>query len=134
MVQHFLFSNILIYTILTLLIGTLLSYVVYFFSYRNSMQNINTGDGIYNTIKTMLLVTLSTSFIFFLYFLYAFYVYFLQVNNFYVFTKYSILPKIQNSLVFNFFEFSVDLFGIFLLFLAYFVGVLSLLALDNRLF
>lgn len=134
MVQHLFFSNIIIYSIITLLTGTLSSYVVYFFSYRNSMQSINTNDTIYNSIKIVLLLTLGVSFTIFIQFLYNFYIYFLHISGFNIFNKYGVVPKTSNQLFFNFFDFSVDLFGIFLLFLAYFVGVLSLLALDNRLF
>ena len=51
-----------------------------------------------------------------------------------VFSTYCVLPKTQINNSIDFFEASIDIFGIFLLFLAYFVGILSLLALDNRLF
>lgn len=134
MVQHTLFSNILIYTIFILIFGVILSYIIYFLSYKNQMQNIIAYDNFYNLIKLLLLLTLSTSFVFFIFFLYFFYIFFNFVNNYNIFNNYLLLPTAQlnNSIVF--FEVSVDIFGIFLLFLAYFVGILSLLALDNRLF
>ena len=134
MVQHFFFSNILVYNILILIFGTLVAYVFYFFSYRNAMQNNTKHDVIYNTIKVILLLSLGLSFVFYVCFIYLFYVYFSQTNGFNIFSKFELVPKIHSNFYFYFFEFSVDVFGIFLLFLAYFVGILSLMALDNRLY
>jgi hypothetical protein len=45
-----------------------------------------------------------------------------------------ILPNIHVTFFYNWFEFSVDFFGIILLLLGYFIGILSLMALDNRIF
>ena len=134
MVQHYYFSNLLIYTIDILLCGTFFSYVIYFFSYKNQYQNIVKHDTIYNTIKLLLTITLGLSFIFFIFFLVYFYSYYSFVNNYSLFNTYLISPKIYANFFLFWFEFSVDFFGIILLFLAYFVGILSLLALDNRIF
>jgi len=133
-VQHYFFSNLLIYTIDILLIGTFFSYVIYFFSYKNQFQNIVKHDTIYNMIKLILTITLGLSFLFFIFFLIYFYTYYNFVNNYTLFNTYSISPKIYVNFFLFWFEFSVDFFGIILLFLAYFVGILSLLALDNRIF
>ena len=94
MVQHYYFSNLLIYTIDILLCGTFFSYVIYFFSYKNQYQNIVKHDTIYNTIKLLLTITLGLSFIFFIFFLVYFYSYYSFVNNYSLFNTYLISPKI----------------------------------------
>lgn len=134
MVQHYFFSNLLIYTINILLFGTFFSYLIYFFSYKNQYQNIVKHDTVYNILKTVLLLTLGVSFIFYVFFLYYYYTYYNFINNYSIFNIYSITPKIFLNFFLFWFEFSVDFFGIVLLFLGYFVGILSLLALDNRIF
>ena len=134
MVQHYLLSNILIYTINILLFGTFLAYIIYFFTYKNQYQNLIKHDTIYNLVKLILLVSLGISYIFFIYFLYIFYIYYIYVNNYIIFNYYKLLPPIHLNFFFIWFEFSIDFFGIILLFLGYFVGILSLLALDNRIF
>lgn len=134
MVQYYFFSTILIYTINILLFGSIFSYIIYFFSYKNQYQNIIKNDSVYNLIKLLLLITLGISFLLFTIFLYKYFYYFLSINNYYIYSSYVIVPDIYINLYFSLFEFSVDFFGIILLFLAYFVGILSLLALDNRIF
>ena len=134
MVQNYIFSNLLVYILNILLFGTFFSYLVYFFSYKNQYQNIVKYDSIYNLIKLILLLSLGLSFLCFVLFLYYFYSYYLYVNNYYVFSHYSLIPSIFTQIWFCWFEFSIDFFGIILLFLGYFVGILSLLALDNRIF
>ena len=132
--QHNFFSNILIYTINILIFGTFFSYLIYFFSFKNQNQNILKHDTTYNLIKIILTTTLGASYIFFIYFLYIFYIYFNTVNNYSLFGVYSLTPTLYINLFLVYFEFSIDFFGIILLFLGYFVGILSLLALDNRIF
>ena len=134
MVYHFFFSNLLVYTINILFVGTFFSYMFYFFFYKNQFQNIIKHDTVYNIIKLILTLTLGLSFIFFIFFLYFFYTYYITVSNYYIFNTFNISPKIFLNFTFICFEFSIDFFGIILLFLAYFVGILSLLALDNRIF
>ena len=134
MVQHYFFSTILVYTINILLIGTIFSYIIFFFFYKNQYQNIIKHDTIYNLIKLFLLGALGTSFIFFIIFIYYFYSYIVYINNYNLFNSYSISPKFFINVYFSWVEFSIDFFGIILLFLAYFVGILSLMALDNRIF
>lgn len=128
MVELFFFFNVVIYIIYFLLGGILFLYTLYFFFFKNKLQNINTNDSLYNIIKQILVLSLFLSFFLFL-FLFYFYFQFLNKNNFYL-KDYLLLPQIK----FNFFDFSVDFFGLILLFLSYFVGILSLLALDNRIF
>jgi len=133
-IQHYILSNILVYTINSLLFGTFLSFLVYFFGYKNQYQNIIKHDNIYNFIKFVLLISLGISYIFFIFFLYFFYTYYVYNNNYNLFNNYVLVPKLFVNFYFFWFEFSIDFFGIVLLFLAYFVGILSLLALDNRIF
>ena len=132
--QHYFFSNILVFTINILIIGTFLSYLIYFFSYKNQNQNILKHDTAYNLIKVILTTALGASYLFFIYFLYYFYSYYLTINNYNLFNTYILVPSIYINFFLVCFEFSIDFFGIILLFLGYFVGILSLLALDNRIF
>jgi len=134
MVQHYFFSNLLVYTINILLTGTFFAYLVYFFSYINQYQNLIKHDTFYNLIKLILTLSLGLSYIFFIFFLYFFYVYYVMTNSYAIFNSYQLVPTIYLNLFLFWFEFSVDFFGLILLFLGYFVGILSLLALDNRLF
>ncbi len=134
MVQNYIFSNLLVYILNILLCGTFFSYIVYFFSYKNQYQNIVKYDTTYNLIKLLLLCSLGLSFMCFILFLYFFYSYYISVNSYYIFNTYNVSPNVFSQLWFSWFEFSVDFFGIILLFLGYFVGILSLLALDNRIF
>lgn len=134
MVQYFFFSNLLTYIINILFLGTFFSYTIYFFSYKNQYQNIIKNDTTYNFIKILLILSLGLSFTCFIFFLYYYNSYYNFINNYYLFNSYGLIPQIYYNLYFSFFEFSIDLFGIILLFLGYFVGILSLLALDNRIF
>ena len=134
MMQHYFFSNILIYTINILLTGTFISYLIYFFSYSNQYQNLIKYDGVYNLIKIILTLSLGLSYIFFIFFLYFFYSYYLSISTYSLFNTYQLIPNIYVNFFLFWFEFSVDFFGLVLLFLGYFVGILSLLALDNRIF
>lgn len=134
MVQYYYFSTLLVFTINILFFGTLFSYIIFFFFYKNQYQNIVKHDSVYNIIKVLLLVSLGASFFFFILFLFFFLGYCLTLNNYNIFSNYYIVPKIFYSSSILTFEFYIDLFGIVLLFLGYFVGILSLMALDNRIF
>ena len=130
MVQLFIFSNLFTYIITTLIFGILLSFVLLFL--HSNFLNLN--NTLLNFIKIILLLTINISFFFFIVFIYFFYNYFCFNLNYSIFNTYNIVPKIFINIYFYFFEFSIDFFGIIILFLAFFVGLLSLLALDNRLF
>lgn len=134
MVQHYFFSNILLYTINILIFGTFFSYLIYFFSYKNQYQNIVKHDVLYNFIKLVLTVSLGISYVFFIFFFYYYYTYYLSTTNYNLFNGYVLVPVVYLNFFLIWFEFSIDFFGIILLFLGYFVGILSLLALDNRVF
>ena len=134
MIQNYFFSNILIYTINILLFGTFFPYLIYFFSFKNQYQNIIKNDTLYNLIKVVLCLSLGLSYIFLIFFVYFYYVYYISISNYSLFNSYSLVPVLYLNVLLVCFEFSVDFFGIVLLFLGYFVGILSLLALDNRIF
>lgn len=134
MVKNYFFSKILILTINILLTGTSLSYIIYFFSLKNQYQNLVKQDILYSSLKVLLLCSLGLSYIFFIFFLYSFYVYYISISNYFLFNEFKLIPIIYLNYFLFWFEFSVDFFGIILLFLAYFVGILALLALDNRIF
>lgn len=134
MVQYYFFSNLLTYIVNILLVGTFFSYIIYFFSYKNQYQNIIKNDTIYNIIKLILVLSLGLSFVCFIFFLYYYNSYYNYITNYSIFNTYKIIPSTYFNLYFFLFEFSLDLFGVILLFLGYFVGILSLLALDNRIF
>ena len=134
MIQHYFFSNLLVYTINILLVGTFFAYLIYFFSYINQYQNLIKYDTIYNLIKVILTLSLGLSYIFFIFFLYFFYSYFTSTNSYTIFSTYQLVPTVYLNFFLFWFEFSVDFFGLILLFLAYFVGILSLFALDNIIF
>lgn len=134
MVQYYFFSNLLTYILNILLFGTFIAYLIYFFSYKNQYQNIIKHDITYNTIKLLLLLSLGLSFICFILYIYYFYVYYNFIGNYTIFDNYKLIPTLYTNLYHCWFEFSVDFFGIILLFLGYFVGILSLMALDNRIF
>lgn len=134
MIQQFFFFNFLTYIINILLIGTFLTYVLYIFFIVNKQQTTNKNDYGYNLIKGLLLFILGVSFVFFLFFLYYFYRFFILINYYNNISVYSIVPNLHISFFQNWFEFSIDFFGIILLLLGYFIGIISLLALDNRIF
>lgn len=133
-ITNYFFLNILAYIINILLFGTILSYSVFFFLMKNQYQNLIKHDIVYNLIKIALLGSLGLSYIFFIFFLYFFYSYYLVISNYSIFTIYGLSPTLYINLFFSGLGFSVDFFGIILLFLGYFVGILSLLSLDNRIF
>ena len=84
-------------------------------------------------MKYITTTSLLCSYIFFLLFLYNYILYFSKINTYLTLGVYSVVPKFNLNLVGDLnFEFSFDFFGLVLLFLAYFVGILSLLVLDTR--
>lgn len=116
------------------MVGTFFSYLLYFFSYINQYQNLIKHDTLYNLIKLILVLSLGISYVYFIIFLYYYYTHYMCISTYSIFLKYKLIPVIYVNFFFFWFEFSVDFFGIVLLFLGYFVGILFLLALDNRIF
>ena len=107
---------------------------MYIFLINSKQQVLNKNDCGYNLIKNLLIFILGISFILFLFFIFYFFK-FCKISCFYsVYHMFLILPNVHVNFFYNWFEFSVDFFGIVLLLLGYFIGVLSLLALDNRIF
>ena len=119
------------YVVVILLYGTLSAYI---FNYVSSNYiNLLKVDIVFAFSKSLLLLVLSLSFIVYTLFVYNYYVYYNNNSCYMVFSNYNIVPKVFQKFFF-FFELSIDLFGIVILFLSYFVGILSLLALDTRIF
>lgn len=134
MATHFFFSGFVKSILLLLVVGVLISYVLYYLSQTNNYQNILKNDHIYNTIKLLLLSTLCVSFILYVYFVYFYFIFMTSITNYGIFDSYILLPSVSTNVLFFELEFSFDFFGIVILFLAYFVGVISIAALDTRLF
>lgn len=132
MIRQILFSNLLVLIINTLLFGTFLTYILYFFFYKNKQQNVINCDYTFSNLKALISIVLGTSFIFFIFFLYYYYLYFTEYNSYIIFNTYFFTTPLFVDYKYFWFDLSVDFFGIILLFLGYFVGILSVLALDNR--
>jgi len=133
-VYYYFFSNILTVIIGFLCSGTIIGYLLFFFV-RNRFQTINKYDYVYSLIRYVLLGSLSTSFILFVCALFSLYTFLATTSNYAIFNSYCIVPNITKiGNMYLGLELAIDFFGIVLLFLAYFVGILSLLALDNRFF
>lgn len=126
---------IIIYGFYIILIGTITAYTLYNFFYKNQINNILKNDLIFNLIKCILLLSLVVSFLLLLVFIIFLEIFTKLAQNYVIFNDYNIFLS-QNFLTSNTYalHFSTDLFGNILLFLAYFIGILSLLALDNRIF
>lgn len=125
----FFFKNAL----LSLLLGLLFSYMYTFLKYKKYFQIFSRNDYNYNISKFITVVSLLCSYVFFIMFMYNYIEYYNKLNTYYIFYSYSVIPHVyMSSLTFLSFEFSFDFFGLVLLFLAYFVGILSLMVLDTR--
>ena len=127
-------NNILLYTLILLGLGTFTLFILYFFLFKNKIQNINIHDNVYVYIKVGLLLFLGLSFFSFLVFLFLYHLISVNLENYYVFNNYPIVIAAAHNIDFFGLDYSIDFFGIVLLFLAYFIGLLSLMALDNRFF
>lgn len=120
-------------SILVLLVGVFLSYLLVFIKYKKIFQIFYKNDYLNNLIKSSISTSIVISYIFFLIF-YIYYFKFFNIElgflvNGGIFLSPSINCKLLN--LFNF-EFCLDFFGLILLHLAYVAGILSLLALDTR--
>jgi len=135
MVATYLFNFIIISAFFILLVGTVVAYIIYACFYKNQVLNIIKNDAAYNIIKNILLYSLLLSFLVFFSLFIWFYKTVLLSIGYVVFNTNSNIITNNNFLnqVLPI-EFSTDLFGNILLFLAYFVGLLSIVVLDNRVF
>lgn len=129
MAKYFLYSNILIISILILTVGTLLAYITFLFF----KQKINTNYT-NNNINLILVTALFLSFFFLNLFLYFFFKKIIFNQNYLIFNLFKLTPRNYINTFLFFFEFSIDFFGIIILFLSFFVGIFSLISLDNRIF
>ena len=118
---------------LVLILSLFVGYLIYFFSFKNSFQHIVQNDGVFNILRIALLLMLFVSFIVYLHFIFFFFTQITVYSNYFLFFDYGLVVRTPIHYYLGT-ELSVDFFGLSLLFLAYFVGILSLMALDNRLF
>ena len=113
--------------------------LIYYFIISNYSFQFNKQINIYLGLKYLLNYSLFLSFCIYL-FIFCFYLNYLNYYYLNILVDNNILVPTYNfscSLffsLFNYFYFSIDLFGLLLLFLAYIVGFLSILVLDSRLY
>jgi formate hydrogenlyase subunit 3/multisubunit Na+/H+ antiporter MnhD subunit len=104
--------------------------IIFYFSKLFFFQNLLKHISSLKFLKLLLLTTLLISFFFFLIYSYIYLLYLSHLNYLFLNGLYFYAPQYN----LYFFDLSVDIFGIVILFLAYFIGILSLLALDTRLY
>ncbi len=131
-------KNLLYINLFFIFYFLILIILIYYFSKLYNYQTYFRNYSAVSVIRFLLLTSLIVSFfihlvVIWLYINYSYYFYGQLLFNYFYF-----IPEINNYLVLNFFNFniylSIDLFGLILLFLAYVVGFLSILALDTRLY
>lgn len=123
--------------IISLLIGGISAYTFEFSPVRSFFKT----NILLNFLRPYIVGTLLISFFLFLLNIFFFFNYLITYtnssvlfDNIYSLNYYSFYFTQKLTLSIGFFNFSLDLFGIVLLFLSYIVGFLSLLALDSRLY
>lgn len=111
-----------------ILILTLVIILIFFFAKSYTAENVKISSLLF--IKFVALSSYLVSMLMFLLYMYLFNFTILELNNYYYSNMYSIKP------FYNFLniDISIDFFGLVLLFLAYISGLLSFLALDNKLY
>ena len=116
---------------LLILFGSIFfSMIVFYFNKIFFFQNLLRFQSCLKFLKLFLLTSLLVSFFFFLIYVYVYILYLSNLNYKFINNNYLYIPTYD---IF-FFDISTDVFGLVILFLAYFIGVLSLLALDTRLY
>jgi hypothetical protein len=118
------------FNLIFLILSSLISIIIFYFNKLYFFQNFLRFKSYLKFIKLLLFISLLVSFFFFLMYSYSYFLYISQLNYIFLFNQYFYTP-VYNIYYFNI---SVDIFGIVILFLAYFIGVISLLALDTRLY
>lgn len=123
--------------VISLLIGGISAYTFEFSPVRSFFKT----NILLNFLRPYIVGTLLISFFLFLLNIFFFFNYLITYtnssvlfDNIYSLNYYSFYFTQKLTLSISFFNFSLDLFGIILLFLSYIVGFLSLLALDSRLY
>jgi NADH:ubiquinone oxidoreductase subunit 5 (subunit L)/multisubunit Na+/H+ antiporter MnhA subunit len=106
------------------------SMIIFYFNKIFFFQNLLKFQSCLKFLKLFLVLTLLISFFFFLVYMYTYILYLSNLNYKFVNNTYLFVPSYNMY----FFDISTDVFGLVILFLAYFIGVLSLLALDTRLY
>lgn len=106
------------------------SMIIFYFNKIFFFQNLLKFQSCLKFLKLFLISALLISFFFFIIYVYTYILYLSNLNYKFINGVYMYVPLYN----FYFFDISTDVFGIVILFLAYFIGVLSLLALDTRLY
>jgi len=140
----FLSKNLLQFNFLYLILTIIISAIIFYLSKYNNMQNFFRMQSTILFLRYSLILSLVVSLVIFLFtfFTYIYTIYFFSSLN--ISNTYYILPNLSMfySLTFGIFSsntifniyFSMDFFGFILLFLAYIVGIISIFALDTRLY
>ena len=116
--------------LIVLFFSIFFSMIVFYFNKIFFFQNLLKFQSSLKFLKIFLLLSLLTSFFFFLIYMYVYILYISNLNYKFIDNSYLYVPSYNMY----FFDISTDVFGLVILFLAYFIGVLSLLALDTRLY
>ena len=116
--------------LLVLFMSVFITMVVFYFSKIFFFQNLLKFKSCLKFIKLYIVVSLLISFFFFLMYSYTYLLYLSNLNFRLLDDSYLCVPVYN----FYFFDASVDIFGLVILFLAYFIGIISLMALDTRLY
>jgi NADH:ubiquinone oxidoreductase subunit 4 (subunit M) len=124
--QYFLLK----FNLIILFVSSFTSIIIIYFNKLYFFQNFLKFKSSLKFIKLFLLITLLISFFFFLLYSYIYFMYISQLNYTYFLNNQFYVPTYD----LYFFNISIDIFGIVILFLAYFIGIISLLALDTRLY
>ena len=116
--------------LLLLFSSILFSMIVFYFSKVFFFQNLLKFQSCLKFLKIFLAISLLISFFFFIIDMYVYIIYLSNLNYKFLNNNYLFVPSYNMY----FFDISTDVFGLVILFLAYFIGILSLLALDTRLY
>jgi len=116
--------------LIILFLSSFISIIIFYFNKLYFFQNFLKFKSFSKFLKLVLLLSLLVSFFFFLIYSYMYFIYISQLNYILLHNMYFYVPNFD----IYFFNISIDIFGLIILFLAYFIGVISLLALDTRLY
>jgi hypothetical protein len=118
------------FNLIFIFLSSFLSLVLIYFNKTYFFQNFLRFKSSEKFLKIFTLTSLSISFFFFFIYSYLYFFYISYLNDVLLCSNYFYAPSYN----IYFFNISVDIFGLVILFLAYFIGFISLLALDTRLY
>lgn len=124
---------IIIFNLNFIFISTFFIFIPFFFIIYKSSNNFILQNSYIIYSKLYLLLTISISFFLLCFSFWQYLIYILYFESSFFFKNLGIIPLI-NIRSFFFYNLSFDFFGYIILFLAYIVGYIALLALDTRLY